>query len=396
MATSDQIQELLEKSEWSDADWRVVSEFLDGGNLSELFDLLRERFAAAMLIHTPVDTDQSDRVLQMVHDRLGFAAHAGSADGAVVPLRRPRFPWMVAAAVVVITTTVFYFRYTHKTMPSERPVAIIKHDVQAPLTSRATVTLTSGQKVFLDSVANGTLATQSQVKLNKIADGKITYERTVASDQATVVYNTLTNPRGSRVVDMTLADGSRVWLNAASSVTYPVSFAATGARKVSITGEAYFEVTHDASRPFIVTKGDMQVMVLGTHFNVNAYDDEENIKVTLLEGAVKINNHAQSILLKPGQQSQINGDNIKLVKDADIEQAMAWKNGSFIFKKSNIGEIMRQVSRWYDVDVEYESTPAGTFSGGVSRNTNVSNVMKILALSDVHFKIDGKKVILTK
>jgi len=396
LATSDQIWELLEKSEWSDDDWRVISEYLDGGNVSELSELLKERFAADMLIHTPVDRGQSDRVLQMVHDRLGFAAHAGSAHGAVVPLRRSRFPWMVAAAAVVITSTVFYFRYTHTMVPSAQPVVIIKHDVQAPLTSRATVTLASGQKVFLDSVANGTLATESRVKLNKVADGKITYERTAASDQATVIYNTLSNPRGSRVVDMTLADGSRVWLNAASSLTYPVSFSATGERKVSITGEAYFEVTHDASRPFIVSKGDMQVMVLGTHFNVNAYDDEENIKVTLLEGAVKINSHAQSILLKPGQQAQVNDNKITLSNAADMEQVMAWKNGNFVFKKSGIGEIMRQVSRWYDVDVEYQSTPPGTFSGGVSRNTNVSNVMKILALSDVRFKIDGKKVILTK
>jgi len=193
-----------------------------------------------------------------------------------------------------------------------------------------------------------------------------------------------------------LSDGSKIWLNAASSVTYPTAFTGNE-RKITITGEAYFEIAHDAKKPFTVSAHGMDVEVLGTHFNVNAYDDEENTSTTLLEGSVKIKNRQATTLLTPGQQLQLNKDGkINLVRDADVQEAVAWKDGLFIMKKAAIPSIMRQIARWYDVEVAYSNgVPAGRISGDIPRNMNLSKVLEVMELSGVHFMITGKKVLVT-
>jgi ferric-dicitrate binding protein FerR (iron transport regulator) len=208
-----------------------------------------------------------------------------------------------------------------------------------------------------------------------------------------VDYNTLSNPRGSKVISLTLSDGTRVWLNAGSSLRYPASFASSAVnREVKITGEAYFEVAHDASKPFIVSKNDVSVTVLGTHFNVNAYDDESDIKITLLEGSVRVNKGSNTGLLKPGQQAQVSSS-VKVLNNTDVEQVMAWKNGKFSFNGSDIKTVMRELARWYDVNVEYKDEIKETFFVKLDRNTNMSNVFRILQTTGaVHFKIEGKKV----
>ncbi|MBN8666353.1 MAG: DUF4974 domain-containing protein [Chitinophagales bacterium] len=336
----------------------------------------------------------------------------------------PRFRikhwWAVAAVVLLLAVGGWFFLVRG---PGDKsgvggPETEVVADVSAPEVSKARVTLSDGRIVSLDSLQNGLLANQSGVELIKQADGKIVYQYTgPSSPDPGPLFNTLTNPRGSKVIDITLSDGTRVWLNAGSSLRYPASFAASPLdRKVEITGEAYFEVAHDKTKPFYVSKGDMEVMVLGTHFNVNAYDDEADIRVTLLEGRVKVSRSARNeakdaaaskesprtpreIVLAPGQQALLTSHDsrLTLIASPDIAQALAWKNGITAFRNADIQTIMRQLSRWYDVEIVYEDNiPTRIFTGEVSRDAKLSEVFKILELSEIHFRIEGKRVVVTK
>lgn len=310
----------------------------------------------------------------------------------VLPL--PRFRWQAAAASVIFLLGVSAYLLFHNKTAKPAPIAkVLLHDVKAPQSNRAIVTLANGQKVFLDSVGNGALATQGNVKLIKLASGKIAYRQNAGEVSGKMEYNTLTNPRGSRVISITLADGSRVWLNAGSSLTYPVSFFGNE-RKVSITGEAYFEVMHDVSKPFMVNNGPLDVKVLGTHFNVNAFEDDDNtVKVTLLEGSVKINNGKTTGLLKPGQQALVN-KGVKVLSDVDLDMVMAWKNGFFQFDNASLQTVLKQISRWYDIDVVYEgNNQPREFVGEMQRDLNLSQMLNILGKNNVHFRIEGKELI---
>ena len=295
--------------------------------------------------------------------------------------------WWAAAAILIMAIG-SYFIFFNKTEKKPEIATVDTKDVQAPSTTKATITLANGKIIYLDSINNGTISIENNVTVIKTADGKIIY----SGNANEVVYNTLHNPRGSKVIDMQLSDGSHVWLNAGSSVTYPVAFVGNE-RKVSITGEAYLDVTHNPAMPFKLKKGEMEVTVLGTKFNVNAYDDEADIKVTLLEGSVKVSNGPANGILKPGQQAQV-GRDIKIVSNVDLEEVMAWKNGKFQFgEKADIGMIMRQIARWYDVDVEYKGTFTKHFGGSISREVNVSQVLKVLQTTgNVNYKVEGRKV----
>ncbi len=294
---------------------------------------------------------------------------------------------------------------------------VVKHDVEAPDMNKARVTLSDGRTVSLDSLQNGLLADQSGVKLIKLSDGRIIYQSAESNSPSPLVenglgdeVNTLINPRGSRVIDLTLSDGSHVWLNAGSSITYPVSFVPfVGNRKVEISGEAYFEIAHDKTKPFIVSTmppsggRGAEVEVLGTHFNVNAYDDEQDIKVTLLEGSVKVSTDdgRRSTVIRPGEQARVT-DNGQLATDSrvDLEQVMAWKNNKFIFSGDNIQSIMRQLARWYDVTVQYEgAVPTDEFVGVISRSRyeNMSAILDMLARTKtVRFRMEGRTITVQK
>jgi ferric-dicitrate binding protein FerR (iron transport regulator) len=280
-------------------------------------------------------------------------------------------------------------------MPEKVPQAVVMNDIKPPVANKAVITLADGTELLLDSAVNGQLAMQDNVKLVKLANGQIVYKTTGGGMASAPQYNTLFNPRGSRVIDMELADGSHVWLNAGSSIRYPVAFTGNE-RTISMTGEAYFEVAHNAAMPFRVISDKAEVTVLGTHFNVNAYSDEANTKVTLLEGSVKVNGSGAAKILRPGEQAQVT-DKIAVTADADLEEVMAWKTGKFIFgEKADIETIMRQVSRWYDVDIAYQGKIASHFGGTISRQVNISEVLKILeATGNVKCSVQGKKVIIT-
>jgi transmembrane sensor len=305
----------------------------------------------------------------------------------------PRFRWWAAASVVALVGTLSYFMFFTGTSKPAPIAKVLPNDIKAPQVNRAMITLANGQKIYLDSSRNGSLAVQGNVQLVKLASGQISYQHESGTNSGKMEYNTLSNPKGSKVINMVLSDGSKVWLNAGSSLTYPVSFMGSE-RRVSVEGESYFEVAHNASMPFIVKNGTVDIRVLGTHFNVNAFhDDGEDVKVTLLEGSVKINNANATGLLKPGQQALVN-NNVKIKNDVDLDLVMAWKNGYFQFANSSLQNVLKELSRWYDVNVVYEGkNQPRQFVGEIQRDLNLTEVLKILEKNKVHFKIEGKNLI---
>ena len=343
---------------------------LDTGNAS-IQDAEAARFSAEML--------------STFRRRLGQTA-------TVTPFyRKPWFRMVAAASVVLILGAAFFFPFINsaKEDTTVKNTAPLLQDVVSPKASKATITLANGQIVLLDSIHTGTLAKQGGVDVVKTNGGQIIYNGTATE----AVYNTLFNPRGSKVVSLTLSDGTKAWLNSESSLRYPTAFVGNE-RNVEITGEAYFEVAKDPSKKFIVSGNDVKTEVLGTHFNVNTYTDERSVKVTLLEGAVRITKGGSAEMLKPGQQAQV-ADVITVLKDIDTDAVMAWKNGFFHFGNTSIQELMKQLSRWYDVEVVYRGEiPQRQFGGEISREANLSQVLKILNQSKVKCRLEGTKLII--
>lgn len=305
----------------------------------------------------------------------------------------------VAAAVTVIAFGIWF--YTDKIDSLRNTFGsgqIIANDV-APGGVGATLTLANGEKIRLTDAGNGELARQAGVTVTKSASGEIIYEITSSAkvENHRGAINTLSTARGE-TYQLRLPDGSRVWLNAASSITYSANLLQLGKRKVTLQGEGYFEIAKDKAYPFVVESKGQQVEVLGTHFNVNAYGDEPVISTTLLEGSVKVSQADKEVILKPGQQA-LNEDHAFVVAEVDIDKAVAWKNGLFMFKSEKISEIMKKVQRWYDVDIVYNDGDIGAlkFSGTISRYDHVSKLLDILETTgQVHFKIEGRKIIVMK
>jgi ferric-dicitrate binding protein FerR (iron transport regulator) len=307
----------------------------------------------------------------------------------------------VAASVVGLLLVAGYWFFSSRKSgvgSQEKPVAVT-HDVKAPTVARATLKLGDGRIVYLDSVGNGQLAMQGNVSVVKLENGQINYE--IASSQVSrndeIKYNTISNPRGSKVQTLTLIDGTRVWLNAESSITYPTAFVGNE-RKVVITGEADFVVKHNEKMPFKVIANGIEVRDIGTEFNVNAYNDEDAIKVTLLEGSVNVSRSDkanESVVIRPGEQVvAVSSGQLAVNRNVVIEQVMAWKNGLFSFDKADLETVMRQLTRWYDVEVEYQGKiPNQTFGGDMQRTLSLAQVLKVLEKSEVHFKVEDKKII---
>lgn len=313
-------------------------------------------------------------------------------------MRMQRFSWRkltAAAAIILILAGAYVWLGRNK----ERAVVKNEGSIVAPANDRppgtfkARLTLANGLTIVLDSASIGMLAQQGATQvINK--DGQLVY---AGHDNNTgeVLYNTLATSRG-QMYPLVLSDNSRVWLNSASSIRFPVSFA-KNERRIEVTGEAYFEIAHDASRPFTVSVNGAAITVLGTKFNVNAYTNEGPLKTTLLEGSVRIKNAGSLALLKPGQQAIVTDNGIKTSMDIDADKIVAWKNNRFYFKNDDIETVMRHIARWYDVDVEFKNVPDVKFNAKISRNVNASVVFEALeATGEVHFQIVGKKVTVSK
>lgn len=299
-------------------------------------------------------------------------------------------PWISsAAAVLLLCLSIGSYFLWHK---HRLPQGVEKYTYNVPPGSdKAILTLANGKKVVLSANQVGKLAEQGGVAVDRTADGKVLYTASEKQDPTVaMLYNTLSTPRGGQY-SLVLADGTKVWLNAASSIKYPVAFNGDE-RKVEITGEAYFEVEHNAAKPFRIIAGNQVIEDLGTQFNVNSYVDEPITKVTLIAGSVKVSGNKENIILKPGQQSQFpnqsTNQSIRITDNADVAEVLAWKNGLFKFHKASLQTVMRQLSRWYNVNVNYEGKiPDVEFSGEITRNVNMSEVLDILSYLKVHFKM---------
>jgi len=320
-----------------------------------------------------------DRIVEGVLRRLQAA-----------PVRRVSFirRWGWAAAVILLLGVGGYVRMNGK---HER-LAAGGQDI-VPGGNKAILVLSDGTTITLDSAVGGVIARQGGSSIVKTAGGRIVYRSSDATrDRAPesagageTMMNTMRTPRGGNY-RLTLPDGTQVWLNAASSITYPAAF--TGKqRNVRISGEVYFEVVKNKELPFMVSvDGGADVEVLGTGFDVNAYTDEGSVKTTLLEGSVRVG----KVVLKPGQQAQVSQQKVSVVNNVDIDKVMAWKNGLFNFQDVSLREVMRQLERWYDIEVVYrKNVPDIRFEGEISRNINLSDLLKVLARADVKFSIEG-------
>jgi len=308
------------------------------------------------------------------------------------PLPRIRYV-SVAAALFLISAGIYLFLSRHQSFPTPAiaRTAPAKTDIP-PGRQGAILTLADGHSVVLDSLRNGVVAVQGGTKVT-LDNGRLAYA-TANPATAEIPYNTMTTPKG-RQFQLTLPDGTRVWLNAASSLRYPTAFSG-GDRKVMMTGEAYFEVASDAKHPFRVEiNQSTAVEVLGTNFDINAYSDETSIKTTLIEGAVRISSGSEKVLLKPGQQASSRSSSpIKIVSNVPIDKVMAWKNGVFDFQDAKLEEVMRQLQRWYDIEVVYENgIPNIEFIGKMGRDLSLSEVLGGLQLSKVHFRMEGRKLV---
>lgn len=291
-----------------------------------------------------------------------------------------------AAAVLTGIGVVYFMQHSSSRPDTTSQQAQITKD-PSPAVHGAVLTLGDGSKVVLDSLDKGVIANQGGTSVSLTQGGTIAYN---AETAATVSYNTLFTPKG-RLFHLVLPDGTGVWLNAASSITYPTSFAGTN-RSVTLKGEAYFDVKQDATKPFIVQlANNTQVQVLGTTFNINAYENEQAVTTTLITGSVKVN----SRILKPGDQASVRSDASMQLMHADTSQVLAWKNGIFNFENADIQSVMKQLERWYDIETQYENgIPVLRFGGKMDRNLSLSNIIRMLEISGVKCRLEGRKLII--
>lgn len=367
--------------------------FLQFNNRSseELIELIRKELDS---IDDPAEATFEEFLnLSKVHERIISGIDSESQERSSKIFYKQIFYSLSAAAAVLIIISLGIMFYTQRYSQKEILVTNKKfvHDV-VPGGNKAFLTLANGTKLSLTDAIDGELAQQAGISIVKTEDGQLVYNVSNTSKQGndTPLFNTIETPRGGQY-QINLPDGSRIWLNAASSLRYPVVFS-DNERKVELKGEAYFEIAKNMASPFRVVSNNQIVEVLGTHFNINSYPEEGSVKTTLLEGSVKIQSGNKSAILRPGQQSQV-GNSI-IVTQADIYETVAWKNGKTQFSNADIKTIMRMLSRWYDVEVQYQSEMIETgFGGSVSRSKNISEILKLLELTgDVHFKIEGRRV----
>lgn len=370
----------------SDAYWTAVGE-----QYPQKVQQMQQARGLILLLNSPAQLPVQDG---------GERVWSRIADGMREPLVRKISPWrsIAAAASVLLVIAAGFFIYRQaQPQKAAQPAVAAKND-PAPGKNVAMLTLANGQKVMLDSTVDGLLAREGGTSIRKAANGELIYEDG-ADSELKVRINRIDIPRGGQY-RLTLPDGTKVWLNAATSLQYPSSFTGKD-RTVELNGEAYFEVAADPEKPFRVVSGHQSLDVLGTYFNINSYEEEDAVRTTLLQGSVRLTNTLQkaSRILQPGQQAAMfRGDRPMRITNADIEEVMAWKEGYFIWNKESIESIMRKLSRWYDIRPVYEKPlPDIVLSGMVSRSKNLSEVLKDLeATGTVHFRLEGKNVVITR
>jgi len=384
----DKLRKLLSGSELTTKEMQWLLRYLENSEDTELIQLMQKHFFNDLENSKGISPEASRKLFKAIHDKIELESK--DKKRRIVRLRR-----IAIAASVIGVLLVSVFLLNDKTGKSDISRSEIDQqrfrDDVLPGGDKATLTLADGSTIVLDEAQNGTLAQQGNSKIIKL-NGKLSYDPT-NKNSGEIVYNTISTPKGGQY-QLELPDGSQVWLNATSSIHFPTSFIGTE-RRIEITGEAYFEIARDPNMPFIVTVNNAEVQVLGTHFNINGYDDEDNVKTTLLEGSVRFVNEGNINLLKPGQQAQLTKEGMtKVVSNVDLDEVVAWKNGMFGFENAGIETVMRQFSRWYDVEIEYKGKTDDLFIAEMRRDIKLSDALKALELTGkVKFDIQGKKII---
>jgi len=376
----------------SAADLQRLWETLEQPEHAAAWDAFIEQLCSRENLHGLTNENDVESALAAIKQQMAAlegaakpAPAAGHTGSRIHHLRR--WSWTAASIILLLAAGIYYWpRISFK-----QPAAIVKHtDEVTQGANTAILTLADGSKITLDSTANQVIR-QGATAIRQQGDS-LQYE---AKEKGSLIaYNTLATPRGSQF-QVTLSDGTKVWLNAASSLQFPVAFPG-GERIVKLTGEAYFEVAGNPQQPFKVVTGGMEVQVLGTRFNISAYEDESTVKTTLLQGAVKLVSPASQVLLQPGEQGLLPSPLAAFrVRTVNPEDAVAWKNGFFAFDNAGIREVMQQIARWYDVEVVFEDNNIKrNFGGTVSRYKDVTAVLKRLEMTGViHFKMEGRKII---
>ena len=360
----------------------------------ELTSLLKNTWDGFENKETIFDPTKSGQILNHI-------LQAKEEDIVAVPFVKHNLLWrkITAAAAILLLSIIgafFYLNQTQKLFKKVVQKRPLNNDI-LPGGNKAVLTLANGKTIVLDNAHTGLLAKQGNTNIAKTKDGQVIYKAPhhLPNDQ-NIALNTISTPTGGQY-QIVLTDGSKVWLNAASSLRFPAVF--TGKkREVEITGEAYFEVAKNAAMPFVVKTGRSVIEVLGTHFNVMAYDNESVIKTTLLEGSVKVRSGNSVNFLKPGQQALLNAQGqTRIIEDADVDDETAWKNGLFQFKDAGIETVMRQAERWYNVTTSYEGKiPVKQFTGRISRSVKISELLNMLKFFGVNFKMDGRNITVMK
>jgi transmembrane sensor len=378
----EKLLQLLGKDELSaeESDWLL--NYIENTDQQELKEILTARFENDINAPNTISPHLSNKILAQIHQKIDLPE---KRQPAVISLWVKRMA--VAAAVIGI---MFYAGYSYFGTKSPENTALYayKSDVK-PGAEKAILTLADGSKIMVDEMKNGAVINQGNSKITKTIERLIYH---TDNNIGATAFNTLSTPRAGHS-QVELPDGTRVWLNVASSIHYPTVF--TGDKRVvEITGEAYFEVAKNKKMPFFVRINQSEVRVYGTHFNVNAYNDEAAVKTTLLEGSVKCTSGTSSVMLKPGQQSELKKDGqFKVSAATDINNAVAWKNGYFHFEDADIETVMRQLARAYDVNVVYHKKTNDRFFAEIPVKSNLSVVLKALELTGkVSFAIDGRQV----
>jgi len=308
--------------------------------------------------------------------------------------RSNRRAWIYAAASIFLLLSAGSYWWVHRSptsapLPTPPTVSSFKNDIP-PGGNTAILTLGNGSTLLLNDTKIGAITQQGNSQLTKLTNGQIAYKR-LNNTSTETLYNTISTPRGGQY-QVTLPDGSKVWLNAASSLRFPTSFSGPQ-RTVDVTGEAYFEIARNKAQPFIVKTGDLSVAVMGTSFNIMSYQEEKSIRTTLLSGSVRVNRNTESILLTPGQQAQVTAGQLRIQPSIDMEEVVAWKDGLFKFNSADIETVMRSIARWYSVDIKYQGPKAANrLTALIKRDSYVSDVLQILETSGYHFKIEGKTI----
>lgn len=302
----------------------------------------------------------------------------------------PLYKYISAAAILLLISGIT-FVFLNKSKPVIKSETAINNKLDAlPGTDKAILTLADGSKVVLDNHASTDISDKDGLKISRTEDGQLVYTILDQSDLKTksaISYNTIETPKGGQY-QVILPDGTKVWLNAASSLKYPEVFTGNE-RRVELTGEAYFEVAKNKAKPFHVKNHNQDVEVLGTHFNINSYMDDKTIKTTLLEGSVQVSNGKSVKILKSGEQSIADGNGmIRLAANVDTDDETAWKNGLFQFNNANLKNILSQLERWYDINIDYSSVPDKKYNGMVPRKAKLSEVLKMLEKTgNIRFEI---------